>query len=599
MIARMHDRTGGVPLFIEEFTRLVQVSGELPREIPGTLQDLVMARLELMTGERDLVQLASVLGREFSYELLAAVAGLDEATLQAELLKLMEAELLYPKGRPPKCSYLFKHALLQDAAYASLVKVKRQDHHRRVADVLESRFPLVIEAQPELLAHHLTEAGVVDRATDAWFKAGMKSLARWAHAEAIGHFQRGLTLLRGLEESLERDGQEMKFLKPLGMATMAASGYASPEAGAVMTRARELSERIGHPVQLFAVMWGVWAWHVVRAEYPLCMKLWDEALTFSGKLGDPGIRMEALFMPALTLFSRGDFPGAFTHLTDALTHYDDRSRTRHWADITGQDSGIAHRCYHALSLWHLGCPDQAQKAMREAIDLAGKVDHPYSLAYVHHHAAWFYYNLRMPDEAMAAAVEEARLAADHGFELLIATSMMYKAAALLLRGPSEAALPLLRDGIARYRASGAEMALPFYYSILARATLGLGRFKETRAALAEAFGMVEKNDDRFRESDLHHLQAELALAESRDEAQAEPHLLKAREVARRQGSRALELKCTLSLARLWKGQGRANDALETLKSVYSRYTEGFATSDLADAARMIADLEKDGATRAT
>jgi len=582
IIRQLHERTGGVPLFVEEYARLLQSSGELPREIPSSLQDLVVSRLDRMTGERDVVQIAAVLGREFSYELLAAVAQLDEPTLQSELSKLVVAELLYPKGQPPRCDYLFKHALLQDAAYASLVKVRRQQHHRRVADVLEAQFPQSIDAQPERLAHHLTEAGETARATEAWLQAGSKALGRWAHLEAVSHLQRGLGLIETMEESPDRDGLELRFLKPLGMALMAAKGYASVEAGAVMKRARVLGERIGHPVMLFATMWGSWAWHVVRAEYPLCMTLSDEGMAFSERVGDPGIRMEALFMPGLTKYSRGDFPGALRHIDEALSKYDDRARTLHWAAITGQDSGVAHRCYQALCLWHLGRPAQGLAIFKDLPALAAKIGHPFTQAYVQHHAAWFYYNCRLGNEALAAAEEGRRQADESGFELLRATSRMFRAAALILRDRARDAVPALQEGVAMYRATGAEMALPFYYYLVAKAHLNLGRFEEADDALREAFRFMEKNDDRFRESGLHRLRGELILAESRDEGAAEAQFHKAMEVARRQGSRAMELKAALAISRMRKDQARA-----LLQPIYATFKEGLALPDLRDAAELL------------
>ena len=582
IIRQLHERTGGVPLFVEEYARLLQSSGELPREIPSTLQDLVVSRLDRMTGERDVVEIAAVLGREFGYDLLAAVAGRDEPTLQSELSRLVVAELLYPKGQPPRCDYRFKHALLQEAAYLSLVKTRRQQHHRRVAQVLEAQFPQTAQAQPELLAHHWTEAGEAARATELWLEAGTKALGRWAHLEAIGHLERGLGELKTLGESLDRDGLELRFLKPLGMALMAAKGYASQEAGAVMKRARVLAERIGHPAQLFATMWGSWAWYVVGAQYPLCMTLSDEAMALSTKVGDPGIKMEALFMPGLTKYSRGDFQGALGHLEEALSRYDDRARTLHWASITGQDSGVAHRCYRALSLWNVGRPDQALAQMRELPALARAIGHPYTQAYVQHHAAWLYTHCRLGPEAMAAAEEGRRQADELGFELLRATSRIFRGSALLLRDRAQDAVPALKEGVALYRATGAEMALPFYYSLVAKAYLELGGFEEAGQALREAIRFMEKNDDRFAESALYRLRGELVLAETKDKARAEEEIRKALDVARCQRSRGMELEAAISLARMLPKDARA-----VLEPLASTFTEGRELPTLREAAELL------------
>ena len=284
LVQQIYDRTAGVPLFVEEFTTMVQESGIpdnegkgssrgetlLGHQIPATLQDLVMARLDRMNGERDVAQLASVLGREFGYDLLHSAASLDEPTLQAQLARLVQAEILYPKGRPPRCTYIFKHALLEDALYSTLVKGKRHQFHRRIGEVLEAQFAHTAETRPELLAHHFSEAGLAEKGAAYWLKAGLRSRERSAEVEAIGHLRKGLALVAGFVESPERDSLELQFLNPLGTACMAAHGYASQEVGPTFQRARELCERIGNPAQLFAVMWGIVVWPLVRAELGLC-----------------------------------------------------------------------------------------------------------------------------------------------------------------------------------------------------------------------------------------------------------------------------------------------------------------------------------------
>ena len=332
LIEQICDRTGGVPLFVEEFTKMVQESGMLDearegspqvkalmtREIPATLQDLVMARLDRMEGDREVAQLAAVLGREFSYELLAAAAGQDEPALDAALAKLVQAEILYPKGRPPRCTYIFKHALLVDALYNALVKSKRQQFHRRIAEALETRFQQTVATQPELLAYHFTEAALTEKAIGYWLKAGLRSRERSAEIEAISHLKRGLELLETLGESTERDARELELLGPLGTAYIAVRGYAAPEIGPVFRRARELCQRVGQPLQLFAIILGTWEWHTVRGDLRLCMDLAAEGMEFAGQLNDPGVEMEALFMSGETMLYRADFAGARDQLATAV-----------------------------------------------------------------------------------------------------------------------------------------------------------------------------------------------------------------------------------------------------------------------------------------
>jgi serine/threonine protein kinase/class 3 adenylate cyclase/tetratricopeptide (TPR) repeat protein len=603
LVDQVYDRTGGVPLFVEEFTQMVQESGALdqsgeagPRvealrthEIPATLQDLVLARLDRMDEERELAQLAAVLGREFGHELLAAVAAVDEPTLQAQSAELIQAEILSAKGRPPRCSYMFKHALLEDALYNSLVKGKRQQFHRRVAEALESRFPQTTETRPELLAHHFTEAGLAGRAIGYWLKAGLRSRERSANVEAIGHLTKGLELLVTLDESPERDAQELQFLNPLGSAYQAARGYAAAEAGPVFRRARELCDRIGQPLQRFVVMWGNWAWHAVGGDFRRCIELAAEVMEFADRVDDPGMKMEALFQLGFTMFNRADFAGAREHCGRAVADYDDPERTKKWAAYTGQDAGATHRIYLALALWHLGYPDRALSVNREARVRARTLGQPFTLAEVANRTSWLYQHCRLGAEAVAAAEEGSAIAAEQGFAYWRATAMVYKAAGIVLQGRPGEALPLLLQGLDAYRATRSGMALPYYLSILGDTYTQAGRFPDARTALDEGLALAEKNDDRFQEAELHRLKGELHLAEA-DEQTAEGCFLTAIETARRQQARAWELRATTSLARLWQRLGRRDEARAALAAVYDTFTEGFTTPDLVDARALLDSL---------
>jgi class 3 adenylate cyclase/predicted ATPase len=601
LVGQVYDRTGGVPLFVEEFTRMVQECGVpdrqgegatpalLRREVPATLQDLVMARLDRMEGDREVAQLAATLGREFSYELLAAVAILDEEALQGELAKLVQAEVLYPKGRPPRCTYMFKHALLEDALYTAMVKGKRQQFHRRVAEVLEARFPQTTETQPELLAHHFTEAGLAEEGVGYWLKAGLRSRERSAEVEAIGQLTKGLALVGTFAESPERDARELQFLSPLGTAYIASRGYAAAEVGPVFRRARELGDRIGGPPQRFAILWGNWAYHVVRGDFRLCMDQSAEAMELAERLNDPGILMEALFVRGLTLLYRGDFAGARAAHARALADYDDRARTKCWAGHTGQDAGVTHRCYLALALWHLGYPDQALQVNRQTRELARAIGHPFSLEYALHHTGWLHQHCRLGVEALAAAEEQIDLAIEQGFAFWHATGKLYRGAALLLQGRLHEALPLFLKGLDAYRATGSGLALPYYLSFLGEAFTKAGRYEEARKALDEGLAIADANDDRFQEAELHRLKGELLLVEANDRA-AEGCFCTALQTARRQESKAWELRATLSLARLWQRQGRFGEARQALAAVYHTYTEGFATPDLVDARVLLESL---------
>jgi tetratricopeptide (TPR) repeat protein len=592
LVAQIYQRTGGVPLLVEEFIRMIQESAifEKAHAIPATLQDLVMARLERMSSDREVAQFAATLGREFQYEVLAAVVNVDEPTLQTELAKLAGAEILYVKGRPPRCTYLFKHALLEEALHGSIAEAERRQFHRRVAEVMEARFPQSAETQPELLAQHFTAAGVLEKAVGYWLRAGRRSHERFANVEAISHLSKGLELLRELDESPARDARELELLGPLGTAYIAARGYAAPEVGPIFHRARTLSERDGPTPQAFAMMRGHFAYHIVRGEFRFCTELAANAMRFAEQLGDPGILMEALFLQGLTLLYRGDFAGAQACCSRALVNYDDRARTAYWAGQTGEDSGVTHRCYLALACWHLGSPDRALDLNREACELARSLGHPFSLEYALHHTGWLHEHCRLGAQTQAAGDEEMRIAIEQGFIFWHASGTLYSAAGLLLRGRLEEGLYLLQKGLDAYRGTGAGLGLPYYLGILGDAFTRAGRFGDARRALDEALAFVEKNDERFQEAEIYRLRGELQRMESNDNAGAENCFRHALEIARRQRSRAWELRATMSLARLWNAQGRLHEAFATLTDAFGAYTEGFKTPDLMDAAALLKEL---------
>jgi class 3 adenylate cyclase/tetratricopeptide (TPR) repeat protein len=604
LVDQIYNRAGGVPLYVEEFTTMVQESGVLDRagqggpvtgalpahEIPATLQDLVMARLDRMEGGRELAQLAAVLGREFGYELLSAVAAVDEPALQAELAKLVQAELLYQKGRPPRSTYTFKHALLEDALYNALVKGKRQQFHRRIGDVLEARFPQTVETQPELLAHHFTEAGLTGKAVAYWLRAGQRSRERSAVREAIGHLTKGLALLGTLGETRERDDRELQFLTTLGPAYITARGYAAPEVGPTLLRARDLCQRIDDPRQLFGIMLGMWEWRIVRGDLRLCVDLAADGMALAERLNDPGIMMEALFMPGVTMFYRGEFAGARACYEKAVAAFDDRERTKFWAAYTGHNAGVTHRCYLALVLWHLGYPDQAIRVDRQARELARTIGHAYSLGHAVDFTAYLHHYCRLGAEVQAAAEEETALGAEQGFQLWQALGTLHKGAGMLLQGRREEALPLLLKGYRAFRGTGAEVRVPTYLGLLGDAYTRCARYEDAHKALDEGLAVAEKNDDRSHEAELYRLKGELLLAESPDGAAAEGCFRQAIVTARRQQSRAWQLRAAMSLARLRQRQGRPDEARAALAEVYGTYTEGFTTPDLVDAAALLESL---------
>jgi len=603
VVDQIFDRTGGVPLFVEEFTKMVQESAALEqgkeietstwlkRQIPATLQDLVMARLDRMEGERQIAQLAATLGREFSYELLSAVADVDEATLQRDLEELVRAEILYAKGRLPHCSYTFKHALLEDALYNALVKEKRQQFHRRIGEVLKAQFPQTALTRPELLAHHFTEAGLIPEGAEYWLKAGLRSGERSAHHEAIGQLTNAAKLLDTLEGTKTRDEMELRVLGLLAPEYIAVRGYAAPEAGPVLNRARELCERVGQPSQLFGILLGTWEWRLVRGDIRMCLDLAADGMALAERVDDPGMLMEALFMHGVTAFYRGEFADARVYFEKAISFYDDRERTKVWAAHTGHNAGVTHRCYLALTLWQLGYADQAEKVDTEARELADRIGHAFTTAHAIDFTACLYHHCRVGTEVQRAAEQEIAIATEQGFQLWHALGTLHKGAGMSLQGRIDDAIPVLLEGLQSFRATGAGLRIPYYLGMLGEAYTQAGRFEDAHRVLDEALATAEKNDDRFQQAELHRLAGELVVSESpEDAAAAEACFTRAIDLARLQESKAWELRATMSLARLWERQRHREEARSALAAAYGSYTEGFTTPDLVDAKALLETL---------
>ena len=475
------------------------------------------ARLDRMEGEREVAQLGAVLGREFSHELIAAVAALDEAALQAELAKLAQAEILHAKGRPPRCTYIFKHALLEDALYNALVKGKRQQLHRRIAEVLEARFPQTVETQPELLAYHFTEAGLSEQAVGYWLKAGLRSRERAADSEAIGHLTKGLALLETLEETREHDGQKLRILTTLGPAYIAVRGYAAPEVGPILLRARELCQRIGDEPQLFGIMLGQWEWHLVRGDLRPCVGLAADGMALAERLNDPGMMMEALFMQGATMFYRGQFEEARVCFEKAVAAYDDRERTRFWALHTGHNAGVTHRCYLALTLWQLGYPDQAMKVDRETDELARTIGHAFSLGHAVDFTAFLHHNCRLGAAVQAAAEEELTIGAEHGFQLCAPLGTLHKGAGMLLQGQPRTDCHFSSRGLVLSEPLGPKCGFRLTSPCWAMPTPSPRGSRMHRARRTRGWRSRE-DDDRCHEAELHRLGGQLLLAESPDQS---------------------------------------------------------------------------------
>ena len=561
--------------------------------IPPTVQTILAARIDrLRNDEKTLLQTLAVLGRQFVLSLARAVAGHSDAELERLLANLQLGEFVYEQPSISDVEYIFKHALTQEVAYNSILQERRKQLHEDVGRAIELLYPSSLDDHLPDLAHHYSRSGNQAKAVEYLRLAGSQAMARGALHQAVQNLESALALLKTFPESPSRDQLELQILSPLGTAYIAVRGYAAPQVGPTFHRARQLCERIGGPQEQFAVVWGNFAWRIVRGEMDLSLDLAGEAIDHAKKLDDPGVWMEALFLMGVTLYYRGDFAGARQQYETALARYDDdRERTRMWAVRVGEHAGVTHRCYLALALWHLGYAEEALKVNREMLELARSIDHPFSLAYALHHTSWLYQYLRQPKEALAICREQISFAADQGFPLFHATGIVYEAGGSLLQGQALQALPGLIRGLDAYRATGAALALPYYLGLLGSALIDSGRPADADATLNKALSVAEESHDRCHEAELHRLKGELALTNGRSPEAAETHFQRSIEIANHQQSKAWELRATTSLARLYQKQKRHAEARDRLSVAHAKFTQGFETPDLRAAKSLLTELQ--------
>jgi TOMM system kinase/cyclase fusion protein len=604
MVAQVVAKTDGVPLFVEELTKMVLESGLLqereeryelrgplpPLAIPTTLHDSLMARLDRLTAVKGLAQLGATLGREFAYDLLHAVSPWDEETLQRGLQQLVEAEFLYQQGLPPHATYLFKHALIQDTAYQSLLRSTRQQYHQRIAHVLEMGFPESCETQPELLAHHYTEAGVLAPAIPYWQRAGQRALERSAHAEAIAHLSKGLELLQSLSDTPERAQQELGLQVALGPALMVVKGYAAPEVQQVYRRAWELCRHVEETPQLFQVLWGLAYFYTLRSEFRTAREVGEQLLSLAQRAQDPVLFQQAHNVLAGAFLHLGELAAAQAHLQQGLAHYDPQQH-RTLVSRAGIDLGVFFLAYMVRPLWLLGYPDQALQQSQKALTMAQELAHPFSLTYALGFAA-IGHQFRREAHAMHLRAEAlCALAGEQGIAFFLAFGTVLRGWALAEQGQRDAGTRQMHEGIAACRTTGAGADRPYLLYLVAE-VYGRGRrYDEGLAMLEEALALVDQSEERYWEAEIHRLKGELLLARAAEhQMEAEVCWYKALDVARHQGAKSLELRAAMSLSRLWQQQGKGAEARELLTPIYGWFTEGFDTMDLQEAKALLDDL---------
>jgi predicted ATPase len=499
--------------------------------------------------------------------------------------------LLYQRGLLPQATYVFKHALIQDAAYQSLLKSTRQQYHQRIAQVLEAQFPAIVDQQPELLAYHCTEAGLTEKAVGYWHTAAQRSVERSAHVEAIAHLRQGLQLLQTLPETPERTQHEVDMHIALGASFIAVKGYAAAEVGETYTYARQLCQSLEDPYQLFPVLRGLWSYYLMRAELQTAHTLGEQLMTLAQQAQDTVLLLAAHCALGTTLFFLGTAALAHTHLTQAMALYNVQQHRAH-AFLSGDDAGVACRSHAAWTLWYLGYPDQGLAQNEEALTLAQHVVHPHSRGYALTAAALFHQLRREVRAAQECAEASIRLAMEQGFPQWMAISSILRGWALAHQGQAQEGIAQIKRGLRAYPATGAVTMQSYHLALFAETYGLLGQPETGLTVLAEALTLADTTGDRWYESELYRLKGALLLQQNTDhQAEAEHCFHHAMVVAQNQQTKSWELRAATSLARLWQQQGKRREAHDLLAPVYGWFTEGFDTADLIEAKALLHALE--------
>ncbi len=587
IINRIADRTDGVPLFVEEYAKMLMEASpsmadtvdQMPEStlgsqsagllIPATLQGLLMARLDRIGGDPNVVRLAATLGREFTFELIKAASDLPDSMLASELQKLVESQLLFRRGTPPNSTYLFKHALIQDAAYDSMLRRQRRLVHEQIADALEKEFPETVEESPELLAHHRTEAAQHLEAAPFWAAAGAMATKRGAFVEAVNHLQRGLQTLEAIPPSPERDELEYQMNVPLGIATLSIKGYAAPELGDIYERRMKLCQELNDPMGQLHANWSMGSWRIVRDEIEICLGIGERMMKMARDMNDDGALMEALFIQAIAQFYHGDFRDSLKSCQQGWELFEPERALFH-ASRLGQHAGVAHLAYMALCHWYLGQGASALARMEQALQLARSLEHPFSVAFALHHYGWLNTAMRRGSEAEECGDQQMQVSRDQAFFFWEITGMLFRAGGLIWLDRDEEAREGLLHALAGYQATGAELALPQYHGFMAASHLKLNDLDDAEKSLEQAMAAVEKSAEHFHEPELWRLRAELAAAKG-DRSQAIEHLQTAIDVARRYDSITWELTALLDLRKLQNSPAEKAEATEQIARLLSQF----------------------------
>ena len=590
-------KTDGNPLFVEELTKAVLEAGILvedaegyrldgplpPLAIPATLQDFLMARLDRLAPVREIAQIGAAIGREFSYSLLRVLVGRDETALKYALAQLEHAELIFRRGEPPEAVYSFKHALVRDAAYERLLKSRRHQLHGQIARTLEERFPDIVASQPEIVAHHFTETGLVEPAIDYWLKAGQQAARRSANAEAINHLTRGLELLPNIDDPMLRNKLELLLQTSLGNSLRATKGWSIDGVKHAYTRALQLCKESGSDEHTLPAVFGLWTWNFLRATLGEAQALAEHLVNAAESVDDSVYKALAHEALGFTLFAHGEFSAGHAALERSISMCED-SKAAAYLDLSAQDPRVHVRLYDGMVLWLLGYPDRALRICAEARRYADTSQYPFSDAMART------ISLRVHQFRGEAAVVAGQanaaiaLCEEQEFVHYLAMALILRGWASAQQGEFEKGIAEIQEGLEKERATGALLYESYTLGLLADACLKNERYGQAFDFLDRAqVRLGEQNSERFYAAEIYRLLGETYLRSHQDLDQAERYLCKGLAVAREQKAKSLELKLCVSIYDLYELRQNADKYRPQLNEIYGFFSEGFDTTDLVRA----------------
>ncbi|MFQ6024332.1 MAG: AAA family ATPase [Acidiferrobacterales bacterium] len=600
------DKTDGVPLFVEELTKTILESGLLteketeytldgplpPLAIPTTLQDSLMARLDRLGSVKDIAQTGSVIGREFSHALITAVIDVSEDELDRSLNKLIDSGLIFRRGTPPNANYVFKHALIQDTAYASLLRSKRRELHGRIAEALEDGFAETVKMEPELLAHHYSEAGRGEPAIEYWLQAGRRAMERSGDQEAVGHLSKGLADLATLPRSTERDRKELDFQLTLTSSLTTTHGWGSEETVKANARARELCELLGETEALLKVLEQESVKHWAEAEFRAAIEIGNQAIRLAQQRDDRVATMCGHLLLGWPYICLGKLKAVESAVAEVMNYYDpeEHSSFRFRYGLDFQVEALGMRGYQQ---WFCGFPDQAVQSGIDSIAYARELNHAGSLAWALTWAGAQPAALRHDaSRAEALANELIALPKEQRSPVDLAWGRVCTGWAIGKRGRREAGVSLLRQGLESLTTESVKMGRSMHLALLVELYIDGGELGKASQALDQARRHMEQTEERIWAAEIHRLAGEICLArDPTTTEQAKTFFRQAIAVSQSLGAMSLELRTTLSLARLLRNEGQGAEARSMLEAIYGQFTEGFDTPDLKDAKTLLAELE--------